>query len=79
MAGKNVSTKEWWLNLVLTWWLKSRCVVATDELFSFIDVLMLEVRWRGRNLPFYRQYRCETLSVEIEILSIQAPSKACVA
>lgn len=33
-----------------TWWLKSRCVVATGELFSFIDVLVLKVRWRGRGI-----------------------------
>lgn len=34
---------------------KSRCVVATGELFSFTDVLM---EGQGSNLLFYRQHRC---------------------
>lgn len=60
MAGKYVSS----------WWLKSRCVVATGELFSFIDVLMLEVRWRGRAII------CFFYKMLFEIHCIQIPSKA---
>lgn len=55
-----------------TWWLKSRSAVATGELFSFTDVLMLEVRWRGRGITAFFKGG----AVLFEILCIQTPCKA---